>query len=246
MEEDIHEITTGAIEVPEELRETPDFEEAEPISPEPVELEKSEESPPAPEAPGEKPYTSLPSQAPPSQLLPGEREKAWERLILVMLVFLSFFLSLFSLTLSGIMAYKLLKLREQAMGIVNESIELVDGLKNKGFTFTYHFSQTIHFAGDIPIHQKIDFPFKGTIPINTVVKVPVELGFQTIVISVPIDTEVYVDTVVPVDINKTIHVETDVPVQMDIPITVNLKDTPAGELLRKLRLWLEELRSLIR
>jgi len=165
----------------------------------------------------------------------------WARGIVV----LSLLLSLASLAFNALLIYKLYQVRQPTVGMLDEAITALDSLDNQTFTYEYHFQQNIPFEGDIPFEQEVMFPFKGTIPINTVVEVPVNTGLGSITIKVPINTQVYVDTSVPVKIDQTFHVKTEAPVDMSIPIRVQLDQSPTRDALQQVKEWLLELRRVM-
>ncbi len=95
---------------------------------------------------------------------------------------------------------------------------------------TFTFSQTIRFKGDIAMPEGIVMPFKGTFPVNTVVRLTVPGLPGAPEIEVPINTAIPIDTQVPIPGGISIPVDTEVPVNQDIP--VELCGQATGGLLR--------------
>jgi hypothetical protein len=159
-------------------------------------------------------------------------------------VIVSLIIGTISLTLNGVLIYRLLSVRQIAVDGLEAAIAALDGLGGEGFQYEYHFNETIPFKGDIPIKQDLVFPFKGDIPINTTVQVPINAGaLGTFNVSVPIDTVFPVDLEVPISVDQTVHVETEVPLDMVIPINIQPDDPLVQDLIGNVRTWLLELKA---
>jgi hypothetical protein len=160
-----------------------------------------------------------------------------------MVVGLCLVISLISLALNGYLIYSLLGVRSMAVEGLDAAIDALDGFGGDGFHYEYRFEQDIPFSGDIPFQQDLVFPFEGEIPINTTVEMPIDVGIQTFVVKVPIDTSVYVNTSVPVHVDQTVHVSTTIPVSMAFPIDIKPDDPAIQDLLSSVREWLVRLRE---
>lgn len=173
---------------------------------------------------------------------PPARRSIW----MWVLVVICLVLSVASLLLSASLVYGLWSMRGMALDGLDSAISALDGLEGEGFQYEYHFQQTIPVDQSIPFKQDIIFPFKGDVPINTTVRVPIEAGaLGTFVIDVPIDTTVYVSTTVPVSIDQSFDVQAEIPVDMMIPIEIQFDDPELSGLVDNARAWLMSLRDTI-
>lgn len=155
--------------------------------------------------------------------------------------------SLLALGAVGFLTWRFAVVGQGTMALLDTTIgqlEAVCGAGAQPFTFT--FSQTVRFKGQVPLPEGLVIPFKGTIPINTVVRIQVP-GFPgTPTIEVPINTSVPVDTRVPVPGGITIPIDTAVPVRQDIPIDLCGNDSPLAGFLGRAIQELRSLRDLMR
>lgn len=160
------------------------------------------------------------------------------------IVALCFILSLASLAVSAFMVYSFWDTRRTAIEGLNAAIAALDNLSGKGFHYEYHFQRNIPVSTSIPIQQDMVFPFQGTIPINTTIRVPINAGvLGTIVVDVPVHTSVYVDTKIPVHVDQTFQISTTIPIAMTFPIDVQPGDPEIQNLLGGVREWLVRLRN---
>jgi hypothetical protein len=164
--------------------------------------------------------------------------------LLKTLVALSLLVSVLSLALTGYLIYRLMRVQSEAKAGIEEAMAALDSLGQEGFHYDFKFDNTVPFSGDIPFKQDLLFPFKGAIPINTTVKVPVDMGFLQTEIEVPIDTTFDLDLEVPISVDETIHVDTEIPLNLEIPIDIEPGDPALQEMLEPVRMWLERLAAL--
>lgn len=160
-----------------------------------------------------------------------------------LMVGLCLVISLVSLALNGLLIYNLMSVRQTAVEGLDAAINALDNLGGKGFHYDYRFQEVIPFSGDIPFKQDLVFPFEGDIPINTVIEVPINVGIQTFLVKVPIDTSVYINTSVPIHVDQTVHVSTTIPLSMTFPIDVKAEDPAVQDALRNIREWLVRLKE---
>jgi hypothetical protein len=153
-------------------------------------------------------------------------------------------LALVSLALNVLLITRLMAARNQAAAMLDEAARSLDNLSGVGLSFDFPVSQTVNFEGDVPFKQDISFPFKGNIPIDTTISVPVDMGLLgRQVINVPVKTTVPVDITIPVHVEQTFHVKTLVPVQMNVPIRIGPNDPPLKDLITQARQWLGRIRQ---
>jgi len=158
--------------------------------------------------------------------------------------FLVAILALASLAVNVLLVTRLLAIRDEASAALLDASRSLDNLAWQGFAFEFPVSQTVNFEGDVPFQQDMTFPFKGNIPINTVVNLPIDLGpLGTQTIRVPVNTSVPVDVTVPIHVDQKIHVKTQVPVRMNVPIRLGPNDPPLKDLIAQARDWLNRFRK---
>jgi hypothetical protein len=152
-------------------------------------------------------------------------------------------LALVSLAVNVILVTRLLAIRTAVAGALDDASRSLDNLAGEGIKFEFPISQTVPFEGDVPFKQEFAFPFKGNIPIDTTISVPLDMGLLgRQVINVPVKTTVPVDITVPVRVDETFHVKTQVPVRMNVPIRVGANDPPFKDWIAEARQWLERIR----
>lgn len=183
--------------------------------------------------------TYLPAIAAPARSRLG---RAARLAVIAALVF-----SLLALAVAGTLARALQRVGAEASTLLDntlQNLESVCGDDAEPLTFT--FSQTVRFKGEVPLPEGLVFPFKGNIPINTVVRIEVP-GFPgSPTLEVPINTSVPIDTKVPVPGGITIPIDTTVPVRQDIPIDLCGSDSPLAGFLGRTVQDLRSLRDLMR
>lgn len=152
-------------------------------------------------------------------------------------------LALVSLAVNVILVTRLLAIRTAVAGALDDASRSLDDLAGQGFKFDFPISQTVPFEGDVPFKQEFAFPFKGNIPIDTTISVPLDMGLLgRQVINVPVKTAVPVDITVPVRVDETFHVKTQVQVKMNVPIRIGANDPPLKDWIAQARQWLERIR----
>jgi len=172
--------------------------------------------------------------------------KSLERSVraLWIVTFLVAILALASLAVNVLLVTRLLAIRDEASAALLDASRSLDNLAWQGFAFEFPVSQTVNFEGDVPFQQDIAFPFKGNIPINTVVSLPIDLGpLGTQTIRVPVNTTVPIDVTVPVRVDQTVHIKTQVPVRMNVPVRLGPNDPPLKDLIAQVREWLNRFRK---
>ena len=97
----------------------------------------------------------------------------------------------------------------------------------------FPISQTIHFKSDIALPGNLVIPFKGKIPINTVVRITVAGLPGSPTVEIPINTTVPVDTRVPIPSGISIPIDLDVPINQRIPVDLCAGEGPAKTLLER-------------
>jgi len=160
-------------------------------------------------------------------------------IVLIVLVVVSLILNGVLLTGGGLLLQRGLKLRQMAVGVLDQATESLAALGNERIDYPVRIQQDIPVAANVPFNQTMVVP----VPISFTAVVPVDLVLTTMDLEIPIDLTVPIDMEVPVTISQTIHVSTTVPLDMEIPVTIDVAETPLSGYLEQFRKALERLRE---
>ncbi len=147
-----------------------------------------------------------------------------------------------SLALNFALIVTLLRVRSAALGALDQTIAITNGLGNEAFSIPVHIDQNVPVSVSVPFAYQDTIVTNTTIPISVVVTTPIDLAGQKIEVTIPIKTTVPVKLQVPIAVNKTIDVNTNVPVKLDANVQVRLADTPLPGYLARLRAAIESMR----
>lgn len=211
-----------------ESSQQPDRQAAEQQLTPPVDQEVSE--PPTP------PY--LPAIAPLRRNTPGQGAG---------LAVAALICALLALAAVGALTWRLTLVGRGASSMLDNAISQLESVcSTDAQPFTFVFSETVRFKGEVPLPEGITIPFKGSIPINTVVRIQVS-GFPgSPVLEVPINTTVPVDTRVPVPGGIVIPIDTAVPIRQEIPVNLcgsTFLTASLERVVQDLRTWRDLMRS---
>ena len=154
-------------------------------------------------------------------------------------------LLLATLALAGNLALILALLRVQAMAVegVDGAIAQLEGVCGpQASPLIFPISQTFHFKGEVPVPAMV-VPFKGDIPFNTTVRVPIPGLPNARPIEVPVNTVVPVDTQVPVPGGMKIPIDTSVPISQEMPIDLCTPGSPVTGILAQAIRQLQDIRT---
>lgn len=199
---------------------------------------------PEPSTPGqEEIVTQPPVMMPPTVAGPVPRRQGASCLFRLV-VGLCLILSLASLTLSGLLLYSLINVRQAAMNSLDAALEALEGLETRGFHYEYQFSDRLPIAVEVPVQEQVVISVQENLSVNTDVKVPIDAGvLGTFVLDVPIDTSFPLDVEVPVEISETVAISTSIPLSLTVPIDIRADDPAIQQFLAGLQRWLLGLRE---
>jgi hypothetical protein len=153
-------------------------------------------------------------------------------------------MSLLALLLSSLLLVRLWRVGRTAGAMLDRTIVQLERLCGPSSEpIVFPFSQTIHFQGDFALPEGLVFPFKGTIPINTVVRLTIPGLPGSPTVELPIRTEVPVDTRVPVPGGLSVPIDTEIPINQEIPLDLCATGSPAKVFLEGAISDLKTLRS---
>lgn len=162
------------------------------------------------------------------------------RRYLVVLTVLSI-LTLLSLALNGIVLFGFLQFRQTAQGVVSDAQALLAEMSDDTISYTVQLDQDIPISTDVPFNEVFSVPVNTVVPISTTVRVPVDLGFRTYRLTIPIETIVPVDVEATVPVSQVVDVTTVVPLQIAMPIEIPVAETSLAGYFRDTDVMLERL-----
>ncbi|MCX7680553.1 MAG: hypothetical protein N2508_01075 [Anaerolineae bacterium] len=151
-------------------------------------------------------------------------------------------LTLLALAMGGYALFWLLQIRQMALDAqqvalrtVADARALVAGIGDDSFSYTVTIRRDIPVQASIPFRHDFTVPIHATIPISTVVIIPVNAGLLgTFDIDVPVRTMIPVHLEVTVPVSQTVAFSTTVPLNLDVPVEIPLSDTPLTGYLEEL------------
>jgi len=163
-----------------------------------------------------------------------------ERRYLVVLIVIST-LTLLSLALNGIVIFGSLQLRQTAQDVVGDAQNLLAEMSSDTLSYTVQLDQDIPISTDVPFNEVFSVPVNTVVPISTTVRVPVDLGFRTYRLTIPIETIVPVDVEATVPVSQVVDITTIVPLQVAVPIEIPIAGTSLADYLSDADVMLERL-----
>jgi hypothetical protein len=156
-------------------------------------------------------------------------------------------MSLLALILSVLLLSSVARVGSATGAILDDTIDQLEGLcGSSSEPVVVPFSQTIHFQGAFALPEGLVIPFKGTIPINTVVRLTISSLPGSPAVEIPIQTSVPVDTKVPIPGGISIPIDTRIPVNQDITLDLCGPEGPAKQFLGRTISNLKALRGSLR
>jgi hypothetical protein len=178
----------------------------------------------------------LPALPPPERDRLGQGARAGITAALVM--------SFLALLISALMLAGTWRARNAAAAGLDDVIAQLDAVCGASAQpIVFPISQTIHFKSDIALPGNLVIPFKGNIPINTIVRITVAGLPGSPTLEVPINTTVPVDTRVPIPRGISIPVNLDVPINQRIPVDLCADEGSAKAMLERTIRNVETLRA---
>ena len=143
-------------------------------------------------------------------------------------------LTLLSLMLNGVVIFGLVRARQialeaqqTALNTVTDARSIVTGVGDDTFYYTFKVQQEIPINTSVTFNDEITVPIRTTIPVSTVVIIPVDAGLLgTFDVDVPIRTMFPVDLNITFPVSQTVDIVTTVPLDVAVPIEVPLAETP--------------------
>jgi hypothetical protein len=147
------------------------------------------------------------------------------------------------LVTNGVLIYGMIRAQRAAASTLRTVRRTIQGISQDTFAYTFELQDEIPFKTSMPVNEEFTVPVETTIPVNTTVVVPINLGFTSYNLRVPINTVFPVSMEFTVPVSMTMDVDVSVPVDMEVPIEIPLGDTPLVAYLYEMDASLAELES---
>ena len=128
--------------------------------------------------------------------------------------------------------------RDQVGLAARSAADSIGELRTSSIDYPVTIRESLPISLTVDYQEDIQVPISLTVPINTQVTVPLRTPIGVFPITVPVNTSIPISltTVVPLDV--AIPISMSVPVNLDVPIHIELADTPMGEALSGVELYL--------
>lgn len=135
-----------------------------------------------------------------------------------------------SLALNVFIIYTLVQVRQQAGLAFSQAADSMGTIQAGSIKYVVNINEEVPVVLDVPVKFTVMVPIKKTVPINTIVNVPIEFPFiGTRTITVPINTTIPIDLSVAVPIDQTVPINATIPVKFAVPIDLKISETAFGE-----------------
>lgn len=142
-------------------------------------------------------------------------------------------LALCSLVLNAVLLQRVRepeRLAAPALDRVMERLEAADDT----FRYQVRIPAGTPVQFDVPIDQRYQVRVNTTIPVNTVIQLPINTPFGNRTVDVPVRTNIPIRTNLPVHLRDTFRLRTETRAELVVPLEIPLRDLPLEELRRAL------------
>ncbi|MFD3163252.1 hypothetical protein [Herpetosiphon sp. NSE202] len=129
----------------------------------------------------------------------------------------------------------LFQVRSTASQQLSQLQTALDEARREPLVYQVPINQTVPIKLDVPINQSLNIPINTSVKIKDTIDLPVDTGFGSLTIPVPIDVTIPVSTNVPISFNQTVAISTSVAVDLNVPITIDLNQAPFNGYLDRLQ-----------
>jgi hypothetical protein len=141
-------------------------------------------------------------------------------------------LTVLSLVLNGVVIVALLRFARIGQEALAQGRTMLAAVRDETFAYNFAIDEEFPVKTTVPVEDEFTVPFQSTIPVNTTVTVPIDLGFMTYNLRVPINTVFPLDMEFTVPVSMSMDVDISVPISMEVPVEIRVDETPfAGYLL---------------
>lgn len=147
-----------------------------------------------------------------------------------------------ALALSILAFYGVMRLQQIDRVIVGQIRSSLPAVADYTIETTLPLSQTFPISTSFPLHQDFVVPIRTTLPISTVVHVPIDLplvGRREV--SLPVQAEIPVNLRVVIPVSQTVPVQTTVALDADFPLRLELRQLGLASALEQVDMALQQI-----
>jgi hypothetical protein len=163
------------------------------------------------------------------------RLKPLETMLLVML---AVSLALHALTLSRLFA-----VRDTLRSEIGRLAGTVENAKSESITYDFAIKQTLPINVVIPINKSVVIPVNTSVQIKQDIEIPIDTGFGTINLPVPLDVNIPISTSVPIDFQQDVPISTSIDLNLTVPVQIDLGSPQFADYLDRLHQALLDLQD---
>jgi hypothetical protein len=135
------------------------------------------------------------------------------------LLVLALLLAVVALAASGLAFYGIQQMREATLTAVVEARVTLTDLRDITIETSIPFTQTFPIRAQVPFRQEFVVPIHATIPLSTVVRVPLQIPLiGTYQLVVPVQAQIPVDMQVVIPVSQTVEIATEIAVDTTLPV----------------------------
>lgn len=143
-------------------------------------------------------------------------------------------IALLSLALNGVLLFVLMRPERLVSPMVNRAL---DRLETQDATLKYQVripaGTPVHF--DVPVDERYEVRLNTTLPINTVVTLPINTPFGRRTVTVPVRTNIPIRQNVPIHLRDTFRLRTQTQAEIVVPLEIPIRDLPLDALRQSLK-----------
>lgn len=165
-------------------------------------------------------------------------ERRIKPLTALLLVMMGVSLLIHALTLSRLFA-----VRNTLRTEIGRLATTVENTKKEQIKYDFAINQKLPINVVIPINQSVVIPVNTSVQIKQNIEIPIDTGFGTINLPVPLDVNIPISTSVPINFQQDIPISTSVDLDLTVPIEIDLGSPQFADYLDRLHKALLELQT---
>lgn len=165
-------------------------------------------------------------------------ERRLKPLTALLLAMLAVSLILHALTLSRLFA-----VRDTLRSEIGRLAGTVENAKNESITYDFAIKQALPINVVIPINESVVIPVNTSVQIKQDIEIPIDTGFGTINLPVPLDVNIPISTSVPIDFQQNVPISTSFDLDLTVPVEIDLGSPQFADYLDRLHKALLDLQN---
>lgn len=154
--------------------------------------------------------------------------------------YLLWLVAIVSLVLNVVVINSLLTARNEIGVAASTAADGVAAFRTSAIDYEVEIHEQIPVSYTLEYKETFTVPISVTLPIDTVVDVPLRTPFGELPLTFPVSTTVPIRLNPAVPLDLSVPISLTVPVDVSVPIHVELKDTPLGMSLVDMETYLRE------